>query len=130
MSLLTLTCGVSQAQAAQSIGDFLDHDSAQGYFNCSYKGKTASKKCLVTLSPVSSSIDPRAKMIYGSNYKLPLMSIKWPDNDISRYVFMDSGNLINLADKKWYGMRDWDQDFELTKGLIIDSERGDHIRLW
>lgn len=130
MSLLALTTGFSQAQAATSISDFLDRESAKDYYNCSYKGKTASKKCLVITSQVNSSVDPRTKMMSSSNYKVTLLTIKWPDNDTSRYAFLDSGEMINLADKKQYGIRNWDNEIGLTRGLFIDNSGRDHVRLW
>lgn len=130
MSLLALTTGFSQAQAAPSISDFLDRESAKDYYNCSYKGKTASKKCLVITSQVNSSVDPRTKMMSSSNYKVTLLTIKWPDNDTSRYAFLDSGEMINLADKKQYGIRNWDNEIGLTRGLFIDNSGRDHVRLW
>ena len=130
MSILALGGGISQAQAASSIGDFLDLESARGYYNCSYKGKAASKKCLVITSQVNSSVDPRTKMMSSSNYKVTLLTIKWPDNDTSRYAFLDSGEMINLADKKQYGIRNWDNEIGLTRGLFIDNAGRDHVRLW
>lgn len=128
--LLALTSGITQAQAAPSISEFLDSGSAQGYYNCSYKGKTASKKCLVIKSEVKASIDPRTKEFYGSNYSLPLLTIKWPDGDTSRYITMDSWEIINLADKKSYRARNWDNEIGFSKGLYIDESGKDHVRLW
>ena len=130
LSILALGGGISQAQAAPSISNFLDRESARDYYSCSYKGKTASKKCLVTKSQVNSSIDPRTKQFYGANYKLPSLTINWPDGDTSRYVFLDSGDLYNLADRKSYSIRNWDQDTRLARGLFIDNSDRDHVRLW
>ena len=130
VSILALGGGISQVQAASSIGDFLDLESARGYYNCSYKGKPASKKCLVITSQVNSSIDTRTKQFYGSNYKLPSLTINWPDGDTSRYVFLDSGDLYNLADRKSYSIRNWDNEIGLTRGLFIDNSGRDHVRLW
>ncbi|WP_445346767.1 hypothetical protein [Acinetobacter bohemicus] len=56
--------------------------------NCAYKGKVASKKCVVTRSMVKASIDSVTKQIYGTNELL--LTIKWPDGDVSRYLGMDS----------------------------------------
>ena len=128
-SLLLLACG-TQAQAAPSIGDFLEYDSAKRDFNCAYKGKKASKKCVVSKSVVNASIDSRTKQFYGANYPLPLLTIQWPDGDTSRYVFLDSGELYNLADKKSYTVRDWDLESPLSRGLYIDKNGQDHVRLW
>lgn len=55
VSLLGLFASFTQAQAESSIGDFIEYESAKSYFNCSYKGKKASKKCLVIKSNVNSS---------------------------------------------------------------------------
>lgn len=100
---LVLSSGVTQVQASSTIENiFYAETPYSGYFNCVYKHKIASKKCLVTTSRVRSSIDSRTKAFYGTTATLPLMTIKWPDGDISRYITMDSFELINLSDKKSY----------------------------
>jgi len=130
---------VTQAQAGPTIKDFMKLDKGEAYFNCAYKGKTASKKCLVKHSYVKSNTHPVLKQIYGSNENLPLMTIKWPDNDTSRYVSMDSFELGNLETKELGGfsLRTTEQCLEgwcldLSRGLIIDNATTgkEHVRLW
>lgn len=132
---LVLSSGVTQVQASSTIENiFYAETSSSGYFNCAYKHKIASKKCLVTTSIVRSSIDARTKAFYGTTAILPLMTIKWPDGDISRYITMDSFELINLSDKKSYQYKMSNGDYwepDLTEGaIILDEKSKEHIRLW
>ncbi|ESK52902.1 hypothetical protein F990_03488, partial [Acinetobacter tjernbergiae DSM 14971 = CIP 107465] len=63
----------------------------------------------------------------------PLLKIKWPDNDISQYAILDSNELWNLEDNKSYNFKTLPQnefDLDLRKGLIIESNNKEHIRLW
>ena len=127
VSLLALTAVATQTQAGtSSIDRLFDHDYGKGYYNCSYKGKVASKKCLVTRSLVKATIDPRTKSFYGANYNVPLLTIKWPDNDTSRYIFMDSWDMINIADRKNYNI----DSVELNGEILILYNGKDHVRLW
>ena len=134
----TLCSVLTQAQAGPTIEEFIDNETSEAYFNCAYKGKKASKKCLVTQSYTKSNSHPLLNQIYGSNEVLPLMTIKWPDGDTSRYVYMDSFELGNLNGKELGGLsfktiddsRGWRLD--LSNGLIIESSStgNEHIRLW
>lgn len=125
---------ISRAQVPPSIGGFVPADKVSAYFNCAYKCQIASKKCLVTKSYVSSAIDERTKAFYGSDDFVQITIIKWPDGDSSRYVSMDSFEVINLADKKSYRYKTTDMDswyYNLEDGLIILDNKGkEHIRLW
>ena len=135
---LMFAFGATQVQAAQSVEDFIyDEAPASGYFNCAYKMQIASQKCLVTLLEVKSSIDDRAKKIFGSNENLELLTIKWPDGDVGRYLDIGGDEvykLINLGDRKGYQYKTYDNDgysLNFTKGLIIESDGAkEHIRLW
>ena len=123
-----------QANAGPSIQQVIDSDYASGYFNCAYKGKTASKKCLVSSSYISSSVDRMTKRFYGPNEQLPLLTIKWPDGDTSRYVYLDSGEMMNLANKQQHRYKtskydEFSPDF--SRGYIIEGDYGkEHVRLW
>ncbi len=125
---------ISRAQASSNIKEYVPADKVSAYFNCAYKRKIASKKCLVTKSYVSSAIDARTKAFYGSDDFVQITIIKWPDGDTSRYVSMDSFEVINLADKKSYRYKTSDMDswyYNLEDGLIILDNKGkEHIRLW
>ena len=132
---LVLAFGITQAHAASTIEDIVYSDQDSGFFNCAYKLKIASKKCLVSVSPVKAKIDPRAKKVFGANEAVGMMAIKWPDGDTSRYMSVNSFEVINLADSKKYSYKTsyddggWSLDF--SKGLIIlDGNNKEHIRLW
>ena len=131
---LSVMFSMTQGQASSTIESFVPADKVSAYFNCAYKLKIASKKCLVTKSYVSSAVDTRTKAFYGNKDFVQLTMIKWPDGDISRYVSMDSFEVINLADKKSYRYKTTDMDswyYNLEEGLIILDDKGkEHIRLW
>lgn len=109
-------------------GEFFLANFGENYFNCAYKGKTASKKCLVTITEVNASIDPRTREHYESHHTFPKITIKWPDGDVSRYVSLsDNSNdkIINLANKNEYRVRD-----NNPIDLFIDSQGEEHVHLW
>ena len=134
---LAFAVGTMHVQAASTIEEFMSADNGSGYFNCAYKLKIASKKCLVTTSTINSSKDSRSKRIFGADEYLPLLTIKWPDGDSSRYVDIGGDEvyeLINLADRKSYNyktIKNARQNIDFSKGLVIINEDGkEHIRLW
>ena len=134
---LAFAVGTMHVQAASTIEEFMSAENGSGYFNCAYKLKIASKKCLVKKSEISSAKDSRAKALFGSHEFLPLLTIKWPDGDSSRYVDIggdDVYELINLADRKSYNyktIKNGGQSLDFTKGLvIINDDFKEHIRLW
>ncbi|WP_201534601.1 hypothetical protein [Psychrobacter ciconiae] len=136
-TFLTVIFSSTQAFASPTIKTFMASNNSQAYFNCAFKGKKASRKCLVTNSYISSDVHPTLKQIYGANTQLPLITIKWPDGDTSRYVSMDSFELGNLGDKRFtgYQLRTTDEDYwdlDLSRGLIIDSNytNQEYVRLW
>lgn len=132
MSMLVLTSGINQAQAAYSIGELVTSAYGKGYFNCSYKGKKASKKCLVTTFDVKASIDSRTTEPYRSEYRMMQMNIKWPDGDTSRYVIKHGSDIYNLANKTDYEIRGLDPDNIdwYPRGFFIYSQGKEHIKLW
>ena len=99
------------------------------YFNCSYKGKKASKKCLVTMTEGRGSIDSRISSFYGRGQFYSQMNIKWPDGDISRYAIMRDKVIINLGDKNDYDV-DMESFYPNPSGFIIYSKGKEHVRLW
>ena len=134
---LAFAVGTMHVQAASTIEEFMSAENGSGYFNCAYKLKIASKKCLVKKSEISSAKDSRAKALFGSHESLPLLTIKWPDGDSSRYVDIGGDEvyeLINLADRKSYNyktIKNARQNIDFSKGLVIINEDGkEHIRLW
>ncbi|MDE4453879.1 hypothetical protein [Psychrobacter sp. DAB_AL62B] len=134
---LAFAFGTTQVQAAPTIEEFMSAENGSGYFNCAYKLKIASKKCLVTTSNINSSKDSRARKVFGVDEYLPLLTIKWPDGDSSRYVDIGGDEvyeLINLADRKSYNyktIKNARHSIDFTKGLvIINDDYKEHIRLW
>ena len=134
---LAFAFGAVQVQAAPTIEEFMSTNNGSGSFNCAYKLKIASKKCSVTTSTINSSKDYRARKIFGVDEYLPLLTIKWPDGDSSRYVDIGGDEvyeLINLADRKSYNyktIKNARQNIDFSKGLVIINEDGkEHIRLW
>ena len=140
IACLALCSVMTQAQAGPTISEFVNSDSkSSAYFNCAYKGKKASKKCLVTHTSIRSAAHPHLKAFYGPNEELTVINIKWPDGDISRYAYVDSMDMININDKdgSGYRLRDAEDDVngwhvDLSRGLFIDKEnyKNDYIRLW
>ena len=134
---LAFAVGTMHVQASPTIEEFMSAENGSGSFNCAYKLKIASKKCLVTTSTINSSKDSRSKRIFGADEYLPLLTIKWPDGDSSRYVDIGGDEvyeLINLADRKSYNyktIKNARQNIDFSKGLVIINEDGkEHIRLW
>ena len=83
---------------------------------------------------VKASIDSVTKQIYGANESLLLLTIKWPDGDVSRYLGMDSWELKNLGDQKTYRLKTLNIDesqLDLRRGVIIQSDVStEHVRFW
>lgn len=135
---VVFTFSMTQVQAAQSVDEFIYDDApASGYFHCAYKMQIAAEKCLVTLTKVKSSIDNRSKRIFGSSKNLELLTIKWPDGDVGRYLDIggdDVYKLINLGDSNSYNYKTDDNDgvsLNFDNGLIIENAQlKEHIRLW
>ena len=129
-----LLVSTGQVWADVSIKKFMNVSKGTVSFNCAYKGKVASKKCIVSRSIVKASIHPMTKQIYGANESLGLLTIKWPDGDVSRYLNIDSNETLNLGDNDTYRYKTLDSDegsLDLRKGLIIQSSTSaEHVRLW
>lgn len=131
---LSLLISSTSLWADVSIKQFMNSGKGTASFNCAYKGKVASQKCVVSHSMVKSSIHPMTRQIYGANERLHLLTIKWPDQDVSRYLSVDSGEMINLENNKTYRYKgrasdEWTPDF--SRGYIIQSETSaEHVRLW
>jgi hypothetical protein len=135
LSALLLGLGTNYSHA-EGIGSFINQNKATASFNCAYKKAIASKKCTVSISNVKAST-PRTKQFFGANGTYPLLKIKWPDNDISQYAILDSNELWNLEDSKLYNFKalpesEFSSGFELDlkRGLIIELNNKEHIRLW
>ncbi|WP_160116963.1 hypothetical protein [Acinetobacter chinensis] len=121
---------------AEGIESFINQNNATASFNCAYKKVIASKKCTVSISNVKTSTK-RTKDFFGVNGTYPLLKIKWPDNDISKYAILDSNELWNLEDQELYNFKALPEsqfssgmELDLSKGLIIELKNKEHIRLW
>ena len=117
---------------AKGIETFISQSNATASFNCAYKKVIASKKCIVSISTVKASTQ-RTKQFFGANGTHSLLKIKWPDNDVSQYAILDSHELWNLSDTKSYNFRilpNQDSELDLRKGLIIESNFKEHVRIW
>ena len=131
LGVALLGVGASYSHA-EGIGNFINQDNATASFNCAYKKVIASKKCTVSISNIKAST-ARTKQFFGTNGSHPLLKIKWPDNDISQYAILDSNELWNLEDNKSYNFKTLPQnefDLDLRKGLVIESNNKEHIRIW
>ncbi|MEB3754231.1 hypothetical protein [Acinetobacter sp. MD2(2019)] len=117
---------------AEGIENFISKNNATASFNCAYKKVIASEKCIVNISTVRASTQ-RTKQYFGENGTHSLLKIKWPDHDVSQYAILDNYELWNLSDTKLYNFKlfpNQDAELDLRKGLIIESNFKEHIRLW
>ena len=127
-SVLMLTATVANAE---SIGSFINKNNATGTFNCSYKGSKASSKCQVKLYKAPTNLAD-LKQVYGRQ-SLPHMSIKWPDGDISKFVFMDSTEVRSVTDNENYSIKTRDDyNYDLRRGFVLENQNTgrEHVRLW
>ena len=131
---LTALLGAGNVMAKSALETFLDSAKGSAAFNCAYQGKIASRKCIVSHSMVKGSIHPMTKQIYGANTQLKLLTIKWPDGDVSRYVNVDRMELFNLGDNDSYRYKTLPNDewkLDLRRGLILQGRHSDeHVRIW
>lgn len=103
-----------------------------GYFNCSYQGKKASKPCRVNVS--RELVNHPDVIEYSGQADIDwVLTIKWPDGDLSKYAWADSGEMWNLTAKEAGGYRlsgdETEQDW--SRGFVIKKGGGaEHVRLW
>jgi len=66
-------------------------------FRCAFRGKIAKTPCKV--SYINQYISDQRYIIWSGKPEItPVLTIKWGDGDESRYVWGDSGELMNLND--------------------------------
>jgi hypothetical protein len=132
--LSILLLGLSNLHAADKTDlKTVIENHGKGSFNCAYQGETAGKTCSVKVK-VELVKHPEFVKFYGKAAKVDVLTIGWPDGDISKYAWSDSGEMINLKAKDAWGYRlagdevvqDWSRGF-----VIISSKTGsEYIRLW
>lgn len=107
-------------------------NGGRGYFNCSYKGKKASKPCeVIVRQELMTHLD--VIEFIGKAEIDKVLIIKWPDGDQSKYAWSDSGEMWNLTQKAAGGYRlsgdEIEQDW--SRGFVIEKSGGfEHVRLW
>lgn len=108
-------------------------DGGSGQFNCAYRGQKASQPCAVTVG--RQRVDhPDYVKFYGQPDTVPVLSIAWPDGDVSRYAWGDSDEMLNLGEKDAWGYHwaskkdEMDQDWR--RGFVIEKGDEEYIRLW
>lgn len=132
LGLLISFCLVSTSYASP-ISNFLDKSMPKkAYFNCAFEKKIASKKCLVVQQSVETNT-PETVAYFGKNGTYDLLTITWADGDTSQFGLMDDYEMWNLKrpNSGGYKFRTTENDeLELSKGLIIDKNGKEYIRLW
>ncbi len=102
-----------------------------GQFNCAYKGKKTKTFCSASVN--KEFVDhPDFVSWNGKAAEVNVISIKWPDGDVSRYTWSDSGEMLNLTEKNAWGYslagdetsQDWSLGFLILKGGV------EYIRIW
>lgn len=129
---LSLAAPAAQADNIAKLQSIVQ-DGGSGQFNCAYQGKKASKPCTVTVG--QQRVDhPDYISGYGKPDIVPVLSIAWPDGDVSRYCWADSDEMLNLGEKNAWGYHwaskkdEMDQDWR--RGFVIEKGDKEYIRLW
>ncbi len=108
----------------------------QGEFSCAFRKQTASKPCQVV---VADEFSKHPGVMAFANSKKPVkirgISIVWPDQSRSHYWFSDSFSMFNLDEEQGWGydLRQLAGDemaIDWRRGLIIEKDGKEHIRLW
>jgi hypothetical protein len=106
-------------------------DGGTGRFNCAFKGKRASKPCTVSVKEELVR-HPDFVSFHGKAERASVITVQWPDGDLSKYTWMDSGEMLNLGEKEGWGYHlasdEWEQDW--SRGFVIESRGSEHIRIW
>lgn len=103
----------------------------KGRFSCAYKGKQATKPCTVSVKKEFVN-HPDFVVWYGKTAEVDVIRIEWPDGDVSRYAWSDSGGMINLTEKSGWGYQlagdEANQDW--SRGFVIMKNGSEYIRIW
>ena len=131
--ILSVTVPIVEAYESYESENLKNIISANGTgkFNCAYKGMLASKACTVIVKKEVVK-HPDFVLWYGKAAKVEVITIKWPDGDISKYTWSDSGEMINLTDKQPLGYQlagdEVEQDW--SRGFVIKKDGSEYIRIW
>jgi hypothetical protein len=129
---LSLAATAPQADNIAKLQSLMKHGGS-GQFNCAYQGKKASKPCTVTVG--NERVDhPDFVAFYGKADRVPVLSIAWPDGDVSRYCWSDSDEMLNLGVKEARGYNWASKQDEMAedwrRGFVIEKGDKEYIRLW
>jgi hypothetical protein len=86
------------------------------------QGKQAATPCRVMVNTELVKHPDFVKW-YGKSAKVDVITINWPDGDISKYAWSDSGEMLNLTEKLAWGYhlagdeveQDWSRGFVIEK---------------
>jgi hypothetical protein len=128
--LLSTMAAMVTADEFIRIREFVRHGGTEK-FNCAYKGKQASKPCVVIVREEVVK-HPAFVTWRGRPAKISVIIIEWPDGDISKYTWSDSGEMISLTGKDPWGYelagdevtQDW------SRGFVINQRDSEYIRIW
>jgi hypothetical protein len=103
----------------------------KGQFSCAYKGKQTKNPCIISVKKELVN-HPDFVAWYGKEAEVNVIKIEWPDGDISRYTWSDSGEMLNLTEKSAGGYQlagdEVTQDW--SRGLVIMKNGSEYIRIW
>lgn len=131
---LGLCVFISQLALAdgRSVRSFMGQATGQAHFNCAFQGKKASKPCLVKLSQELIT-HPTVRAFHDARRPVKVLSVYWPDGDVSRYVEIDSLELVNLAERSGTGYMirtdEW-PEVDWSRGYVIEKNSREWLRLW
>lgn len=131
--LLTTAFLCSQSvSAAPNIRQFLAQPIGQATFRCAFQGKAASRPCTVKLTQEQVT-NPTVVAFHGAGQLSKVFSVYWPDGDVSRYVEIDSLELVNLTERNGTGYnirtREW-PEVDWSRGYVIEKNGREWLRLW
>ena len=122
-----ITSQLPTSALCQGSIDGLLNDGGHGYYRCSFKGVEASSKCFVTFADEKISL-PDYKRFYNSDHT-DVLTINWPDGDVSKYAFGDSDEMWNLKERTAsYTTPPGDSDW--SNGITIFKDGKSWVRLW
>lgn len=128
MPIAPVTDSLPEPVATSSIST----EAKKSYLNCSIQGKIASKKCLLVQQDMMANT-PDTIRYFGHDGHYKLLTIMWPDNDVSEYAIIDGSKLINLKKPKsgdYYLQSPVNGEVDLNQSFGIDKNGGEYIRFW
>lgn len=123
---------VSSVPSSDNFNSQPESNAKKAYLNCSIGDKVASEKCLVVEQTLVANT-PDTVNYFGSNGSYRLITIMWPDKDVSEYAILDDSRLINLKKPKSgdYQLQDTvGSNLNLEYGFGITRNGNNYIRFW